>query len=123
MDDAGVAVTVHHRTTGQPSAHCGRTAEQAPQSERAELSGRARGYRAGLLRISPAAHGGDQIYADLLWDVVEELRGFNNLPRDQRMRTVPAPSLRNELERFYADTYQNRFSQNATADARLRYRP
>ena len=61
--------------------------------------------------------GGDQIYADQLWDVIEELRGFNNLPRDQRVRAVPGPSLRNDLERFYADTYRDRFSQNATADA------
>ena len=61
--------------------------------------------------------GGDQIYADQLWDVIEELRGFNNLPRDERVRTAPSPSLGNELEHFYANTYRYRFSQNPTADA------
>lgn len=61
--------------------------------------------------------GGDQIYADQLWDAVGELKGFNDLPRDERVRRVPSASLRDDLERFYAATYQDRLSEEATADA------
>jgi PhoD-like phosphatase len=61
--------------------------------------------------------GGDQIYADQLWDIIPEMRRFNELPRDQRMVAVPGPTLRQELEKFYVDTYRDRFSQTPIADA------
>jgi hypothetical protein len=61
--------------------------------------------------------GGDQIYADQLWDVIPELRGFNELPRDQRVAMAAGPSLKSEIERFYVATYRDRFSQAPVAES------
>ena len=36
--------------------------------------------------------GGDQIYADQLWDAVPELRGYNELPRAERVAMNPGPN-------------------------------
>ena len=61
--------------------------------------------------------GGDQIYADQLWDAVPELRGFNELPRSQRVAMNPGQNLRDDVERFYVDTYRDRFGQAPVAEA------
>jgi hypothetical protein len=61
--------------------------------------------------------GGDQIYADQLWDAVPELRGFNELPREQRVAMSAGPSLLGNIEQFYAGVYRDRFSQTPVADA------
>jgi hypothetical protein len=61
--------------------------------------------------------GGDQIYADQLWDAVPELRGFNELPREQRIAMNVGPGLLGEVERFYVSTYRDRFSPTPVADA------
>lgn len=61
--------------------------------------------------------GGDQIYADQLWDVVPGLRGFNDLPRRQRVATPAGPSLRSDIEQFYVATYRDRFAQPPVAEA------
>ena len=61
--------------------------------------------------------GGDQIYADQLWDVIPDLRRFNERPRSERVAMVPGPSLQSALERFYVDVYRERFSQPPVAEA------
>ncbi|MBL8660364.1 MAG: alkaline phosphatase family protein [Rhodospirillales bacterium] len=61
--------------------------------------------------------GGDQIYADQLWDLVPELRRFNELPRDDRIRKKASASLRTNLERFFLTTYTDRFGPDAAAEA------
>lgn len=61
--------------------------------------------------------GGDQIYADQLWDVIPELRRFNDWSRAQRVAMTPSPSLRNALEDFYVGVYRERFSQPPVAAA------
>ncbi|MFO1153877.1 MAG: alkaline phosphatase D family protein [Rhodospirillales bacterium] len=61
--------------------------------------------------------GGDQIYADQIWDVVEELRGFDDLPRQQRAVQTPSPGLHDAVLRFYARTYCQRFAQSEVAAA------
>jgi hypothetical protein len=61
--------------------------------------------------------GGDQIYADQLWDALPALRGFNDLPREQRSAMNAGPGLSGEVERFYVNTYRHRFSQTPVADA------
>ncbi|MBK8175643.1 MAG: alkaline phosphatase family protein [Rhodospirillales bacterium] len=61
--------------------------------------------------------GGDQIYADHIWLDVEELRGFDELSRDARINRVSSPALADAIERFYADTYRQRFSQPRIAAA------
>jgi hypothetical protein len=61
--------------------------------------------------------GGDQIYADQLWDAVPELRGFNELPRAQRVTMDAGQGLLAELERFDVNTYRDRFSQDPVAEA------
>src|SRR5512134_1482386 len=55
--------------------------------------------------------GGDQIYADQLWDAVPALRGFNELPREQRIAMNAGAELSGGIERFYVATYRERFSQ------------
>lgn len=61
--------------------------------------------------------GGDQIYADQVWDLVPELRRFNDLPRDTRIGRKASASLTRNVERFYLDTYRDRFGSGAPADA------
>jgi hypothetical protein len=61
--------------------------------------------------------GGDQIYADQLWDAVPELRGFNELPRARRVTMNAGPDLLAELERFYVETYRDRLSPEPVAEA------
>jgi hypothetical protein len=61
--------------------------------------------------------GGDQIYADQLWDAVPELRGFTELPREQRIAMAAPPSLATSLEQFYVATYCDRFTQAGVAEA------
>jgi hypothetical protein len=61
--------------------------------------------------------GGDQIYADQLWDVVPELRRFNELPRGRRIRKAAGGSLRRSLEQFFLATYRDRFGPDAVAEA------
>lgn len=61
--------------------------------------------------------GGDQIYADQLWDQVPELARFNERPRAERVRRAAGSGLRRAVERFYADLYASRFSQAEVAYA------
>ena len=61
--------------------------------------------------------GGDQIYADQLWDTVPELARFNERPRAERARRPAGAGLRRAVERFYADLYAARFSQAEVAEA------
>jgi PhoD related phosphatase len=75
----------------------------------------------GVMHASQPFHlllmGGDQIYADELWDVIPDLRRFNERPRSERVAMVPDPSLPGALERFYVDVYRERFSQPPVAEA------
>jgi hypothetical protein len=61
--------------------------------------------------------GGDQIYADRVWDVIPALRRFNEAPRSQRITMQPEPNLRQDLERFYVETYRQRFTPSGVAAA------
>lgn len=61
--------------------------------------------------------GGDQIYADQLWDVVPELRRFNELPLARRIRKPAGATLRRNLDRFFVETYKDRFGQPPVAEA------
>jgi hypothetical protein len=61
--------------------------------------------------------GGDQIYADQLWDQIPELARFNERPRTERARRPAGAGLRRAIERFYADIYASRFSQAEVAEA------
>lgn len=61
--------------------------------------------------------GGDQIYADQLWDLVPELRRFNELTRARRIRKPAGSTLPNSLERFFLTTYRDRFGTDAAAEA------
>lgn len=67
------------------------------------------------LRYHLLLMGGDQIYADQLWDVVEELRGFDELPRQERATRPPSPGLHDAVLQFYARTYCERFGQDVVA--------
>jgi hypothetical protein len=69
------------------------------------------------LRYHLLLMGGDQIYADQIWDVVEELRGFDELPRHERAAQVPSQGLPDAVLRFYAQTYCHRFGQDEVAAA------
>ena len=75
----------------------------------------------GAMHASQPFHlllmGGDQIYADELWDVIPELGRFNERPRSERVAMAADPSLLGALESFYVGTYQQRFSQPPVAEA------
>jgi hypothetical protein len=60
--------------------------------------------------------GGDQIYADELWNAVPALRAFNDLPRSERVAQEPDASLQDAIVRFYAQTYRDRLGQPPVAD-------
>jgi hypothetical protein len=61
--------------------------------------------------------GGDQIYADKLWEQIPELARFNERPRAERARRPAGVGLRRAVERFYADLYASRFSQAEVSEA------
>jgi hypothetical protein len=61
--------------------------------------------------------GGDQIYADQLWEQVPELARFNERPRAERARRRASAGLRRAVERFYAELYAARFAQAEVAEA------
>lgn len=61
--------------------------------------------------------GGDQIYADQMWDVVPELRRFNELPWDRRIEEEADANLQHNLETFFLKTYKDRFGGEPIATA------
>lgn len=59
--------------------------------------------------------GGDQVYADPLWETIPALQSWNALPDDKARLAKFTPALRAKLENFYFDLYCTRWSEPTTA--------
>lgn len=59
--------------------------------------------------------GGDQIYADGLWDAVPALREAGALPLMKRTQIRPAPDLTTQLDAWYLAVYRHAWNQPETA--------
>jgi hypothetical protein len=55
--------------------------------------------------------GGDQVYADLIWDEVPALRDWLDKPLEKRLKAPFTEKMRAGTERFYFDLYCARWSQ------------
>lgn len=61
--------------------------------------------------------GGDQIYADELWSRVPGLRQFNERPRAERLAARANAAMTRAIERFYVETYCQRFTPQPIASS------
>lgn len=59
--------------------------------------------------------GGDQIYADPLWETIPALKDWNELPPGKANRVKFSQALRNKVEAFYFDLYCSRWSEAYSA--------
>lgn len=55
--------------------------------------------------------GGDQIYADAMWETVQGLEEWNHLPFDEANKRQFTPELADAAERFFFDAYCKRLMQ------------
>lgn len=55
--------------------------------------------------------GGDQIYADSIWDVIPELHEWAALPLKARVARKYTQALARKVDRFYAELYLKRWAQ------------
>ncbi|MCP5364807.1 MAG: alkaline phosphatase family protein [Hyphomicrobiales bacterium] len=61
--------------------------------------------------------GGDQIYADQIWQSVRSLRQLSEQSHARRLRSKPSATTLRQIERFYADTYSERWTEPAVSQA------
>lgn len=59
--------------------------------------------------------GGDQVYADSLWETVPRIRRWNEQDHDAANRAKATSALRSDLERFYFELYAKRWAQPEVA--------
>lgn len=59
--------------------------------------------------------GGDQLYADSIWEVVTPLQDWLALPAEKRYRLSFTKTMAKRTERFYFDLYLSRWSQPEVA--------
>lgn len=59
--------------------------------------------------------GGDQVYADLMWETVPELSGFSALSIDDHPNAAFTPEMDRAVEEFYFDLYCQRWNQKEPA--------
>lgn len=59
--------------------------------------------------------GGDQVYADPLWETIPQLRRWNQLPTDKARGTKFTGEMRERVEAFYFDLYCKRWSEPSSA--------
>ena len=61
--------------------------------------------------------GGDQLYADSLWDQVEELKPYRFADREEKLAAKPSPTFGTLMLRAYIDLYIQRWTTQGVADA------
>ena len=59
--------------------------------------------------------GGDQVYADSMWETLPELQAWAALPLQARIAKKSTATLTAEIDRFYRELYIKRWSQPAPA--------
>lgn len=55
--------------------------------------------------------GGDQVYADSMWETLKTMKDWSNLSWDKANAAKPTTRMLAELEKFYFDLYAERWSQ------------
>ena len=60
--------------------------------------------------------GGDQVYADALWEMVATVREWNELPGNDRWQRQFTKKMRLGVEKFYLDLYCDRWAQAGPAE-------
>ncbi len=55
--------------------------------------------------------GGDQVYADAIWEVAGSLKRWSERPAKERFKAAFTATMRRQVERFYFDLYCDRFGQ------------
>lgn len=55
--------------------------------------------------------GGDQVYADSIWTVVPNLREWNSLPLEEKIKRKANKTMLEQLDRFYSSLYCERWSK------------
>jgi hypothetical protein len=59
--------------------------------------------------------GGDQLYADGVWDEVPSLKEWQELPAKEKLRMPFSPRMAHEVSLFYLKLYMHRWSQSPAA--------
>ena len=55
--------------------------------------------------------GGDQVYADSIWDTVPSIKEWTEKPRGKRNNAAFSPAMREEVDKFFMDLYCSRWRQ------------
>jgi phosphodiesterase/alkaline phosphatase D-like protein len=55
--------------------------------------------------------GGDQVYADSIWDTVPSIKEWAEKPKDKREKAAFATTMREQVEAFFMDLYCSRWKQ------------
>ena len=61
--------------------------------------------------------GGDQVYADEIWERCSEIKKWVELPRSKRRERKFTSLMRDQVDRFYFDLYCQRWKQPVVAEA------
>ena len=59
--------------------------------------------------------GGDQVYADSVWEVVPSIKTWNALPNAKANKATFTKTMHRQLEKFYFDLYTERWAQPEVA--------
>jgi hypothetical protein len=60
--------------------------------------------------------GGDQVYADSIWSVVEPLKQWNSLGKKEKIKRQATVDMKKKIDRFYSELYVSRWSQQQVAE-------
>jgi hypothetical protein len=61
--------------------------------------------------------GGDQVYADLMWETIPEMKNWSNLSIKDRVKASFTPGMKKVVEEFYFNLYCERWTQPEFAAA------
>ena len=59
--------------------------------------------------------GGDQVYADSIWEVVSSIKAWNKLPNAKANKATFTKQMQSQVEKFYFDLYTERWDQPEVA--------
>ncbi len=59
--------------------------------------------------------GGDQVYADSIWEVISELREWAGLPVEQAIKRLFTADIARKVDRFYSELYIQNWGQKEPA--------
>lgn len=59
--------------------------------------------------------GGDQVYADSIWSVIEPLKQWNALGKKDKIKRQASVDMKKKIDRFYSELYVSRWNQPQVA--------